>query len=183
MNATRFSASLVVLAVLVGCAQSPRSDQPSVTTTPSSQTAEPAVTPVAVQTAAIADRAVFWQQLTQRFDRPPFALDYLHRGRGQLVATYDGDLAPYVACGGSIGVAQPAGAGIQRLRSRVIVRVAEGSAGSASVSTDAVHVVSLSSSASRAPDIATVRADAPVRIGDGRYCWSTGAMERLALAQ
>jgi hypothetical protein len=183
MNAIRFGASLVVLMVLAGCAQAPWADDPPPAPVASSQPAAGAATPAAVQTTGIADRAAFWRQLTQRFDRPPFALDYLHRGRGQIVATYDGDLGPYVACGGSIGVAQPAGAGIQRLQSRVVVRVAEGNAGGASVATDTIHVVSLRRSASRAPDVVTVRADAPATTKDGRYCWSTGAMERLALAQ
>jgi uncharacterized lipoprotein len=184
MNATRFSASVVFLAVLVGCAQAPRSEQPApAATVSSSQAAEPAVTPAAVQMTAIADRAAFWRQLTQRLDRPPFTLDYLHRGRGQVVATYDGELGPYVACGSSVGVAQPAAAGAQRLQSRVIVRVVKGSGGSSSVATDTIHVVSLGGSASQGPDIVTVRADAPARTRDGRYCWSTGAMERLTLAQ
>jgi hypothetical protein len=183
MNAIRFGASLVVLMALAGCAQAPWADDPPPAPVASSQPAAGAATPAAVQTAGIADREAFWRQLTQRFDRPPFTLDYLHRGRGQIVATYDGEFGPYVACGGSIGVAQPAGAGVQRLQSRVVVRVAEGSAGGASVAADTIHVVSLSRSASRAPDIVTVRADAPAPTKDGRYCWSTGAMERLALAQ
>jgi len=184
MNVARFRALLVVVAVLVGCAPAPRPNQPpAATTASSSQAAASAVTPNAVQTASTSDRAAFWRQLTQRLDRPPFALDYLHRGRGQIVATYDGDFGPYVACGSAMGVAQPVLAGAQRLQSRLIIHITGGSNGSGSVFTDAIHVVSLSSPASGAPEVVTVRADAPARTRSGGYCWSTGTMERLALPQ
>lgn len=105
-----------------------------------------------------------------------------------MVASYDGDLGNYVACGESIGAASPPGrtSGTarridDRLRSRLIVRMAGGGNGPGSVSADAVHVVSLGRQASEPPVIVTVRPEAPARTEDGRYCWSTGAMERLAL--
>jgi len=177
----RLGVLMFVLVALAGCGQSPRSNEASATVAPSQPT-EPAATARAVQITPVSNRDAFWRQLTERLDRPPFALEYLHRGRGQIVATYDGDLGTYVACGGSIGVAQPAGAGTEHLQSRVLIYVVEGSDGSANVSTNVIHVVSLRQSASRAADFIAVRADAPARTGDGRYCWSTGAMERLALA-
>lgn len=177
MNATRFGASLAVLVVVGGCAQAPRSDQTAV----SSQPAEPAAVQAATQTSPIADRETFWRQLTQRFDRAPFALEYAHHQRGELVATYDGDLGTYVGCGDSVGVADAPGA--DRLKSRLVVRIAGQAGGASSVSTDTIHVVSLAPTTFGSAAVVTVRPDAPGQTEDGRYCWSTGAMERLAQAQ
>ncbi len=123
------------------------------------------------------------RDLTARFDRGPFTIDHLDRDRGEMVVTYAGQLANYVACGdavGSVGLAPAAIDSTDRLNSRMIIRLADGSGGSTRVSVDTIHIVSLRNPASQSLDVLNLRLDDPATTSSGDYCWSTGEMERLA---
>lgn len=122
------------------------------------------------------------QRLTLRFDQGPFSIDRVDRTRGEMVVRYGGTLDRYVACGGSIGSvgAAPAANRPDRLDSRMIIRIAGAVGGATRIIVQAVHIVSLLQPTSRGLDVVEVRLDRPARTSDGRYCWSTGEMERLA---
>ncbi len=140
---------------------------------------------VPVETAAARDNAASLRYLVTRFERRRFAVTYLNRERGELVVTYVGGLGPYVVCGDWAGVNNPSptaavGNGPDRVSSRMVVRLGDGTGGPTSPSVDAVHVVSLARPVSATLNKVDVRLGQPARTGDGRYCWSTGEMERLA---
>jgi hypothetical protein len=134
-------------------------------------------------------RAQVLRTLAARFDQRPFAVDYVNQERGEMVVTYAGKLANFVACGDRAGVpiiVEPAAAlGYlsNRLDSRMIIRLEGGADKTTDISIDAIHVVSIAYPRSQAQNIVDVRLDQPARTGDGRYCWSTGEMERIAQLQ
>jgi len=142
---------------------------------------------VAVKPSSANDNAETWRKLTTRFDHPPFAVEYVDRKRGQMVVTYSGYLGTFVACGDAIGAAKASlesgSVARNQLNSRMIIHLANGNGGSTSLSVDAIHIVALDRLTSRSPDVVNVRLDTPARTSDGRYCWSTGEMERLARLQ
>jgi uncharacterized lipoprotein len=180
MYGVRLGALASFLLVLSGCATTPQ-ERGREAAAASALTAEPNVTKSVTQSAAVANAGASWRELVQRFDRPPFRVDYLHRQRGEMVVRYAGGLGDYVACGKTIGSGALESQAADRLNSRMMVRLVEASDGSASVSVDAVHVVSLKQSEAARPLMVVVRAHNPAITGDGRYCWSTESMERLAL--
>jgi hypothetical protein len=147
---------------------------------------EPATTKPAAAFTPAKSRADILRDLNARFSRAPFKVEHLDRNQGQMVVTYDGTLAGYVACGQTIGavagtqMAEATSNNSDHLNSRIIIRLVGGDDGSTSISADALHVVSMMQRASRTPSVVDVRLDKPARTGDGGYCWSTGAMERLA---
>jgi hypothetical protein len=166
--------------------------KPSVTApTPPSQQA--AVLPAAQPDAATAtDNAASsakgiedsWRKLLAQFGQSPFRLNYRDRARGAMVVTYSGYLGRFIACGDAVGVAidsiETGGAARDQLNSRMIIQLSRGAGGTTNLSVDAIHIVALTTPASRSPDVVSVRLDEPARASDGRYCWSTGEMERLA---
>jgi hypothetical protein len=103
-----------------------------------------------------------------------------------MVVSYSGTPDRFVACGGAIGSvgAAPAanrpGGAADRLDSRMIIRIAGAVGGATRIVGQVVHIVSLVQPISRGLDVVEVRLDRPARTSDGRYCWSTGEMERLA---
>jgi hypothetical protein len=103
-----------------------------------------------------------------------------------MVVTYAGKPANFVACGDKAGltvIAEPEAAlGYlsNRLDSRMVIRLEGGADKTTDISVDAIHVVSIGYPGSRVQNIVDVRLDQPARTGDGRYCWSTGEMERIA---
>ena len=137
------------------------------------------------KTSSANDITDILRKLTARFERWPFQVNYSDRAREEMFVTYSGDLGRFVACGDAIGVPnaslETGGASRAKLNSRMIIHLAE-NAGSTSRSIDALHIVTLSPT-SRSPDLVNVRLDKPARTIDGRYCWSTGEMERLARMQ
>lgn len=142
---------------------------------------------MAIRPSTANDKAETWRSLIARFDRRPFAVSYRDREQGEMVVNYVGNVGNFVACARSFGDAPPANAaasamdsGNDLLTTRMVIRLAEGTGGSTSISVDADHVVTLDHAMSHAPIVANVRLGGPTRTGDGRYCWSTGEMERLA---
>jgi len=150
---------------------------------------EPGPVAPAAKPAPAKSRADVLRSLTVRFGQRPFAVDHLDRERGEVVVTYDGRVADFVACGdtlGSPGIAEPAAALghlSNHLNSRMIIRLTSGTDGTTGISVDALHVVSIGPVTSQAQNIVDVRLKKPARTSDGRYCWSTGEMERIAQLQ
>jgi hypothetical protein len=130
------------------------------------------------------DMADIWRKLMARFGQRPFQVNYSDHTRWEMVVTYSGYLDRFVACGDAVGVAnaslESGGSARDQLNSRMLIHLANGNAGSPDLSVDAIHIVALSQPTSRSPDVVNVRLDKPARASDGRYCWSTGEMERLA---
>ena len=147
---------------------------------------EPSAGTSAARPAPPESRAEILRTLAARFDQRPFAVDYVNRERGEMVVTYAGKLANFVGCGDRAGltvIAEPEAAlGYlsNRLDSRMIIRLEGGADKTTDISVDAIHVVSIGYPGSQAQNIVDVRLDQPTQTGDGRYCWSTGEMERIA---
>jgi hypothetical protein len=147
---------------------------------------EPSAGTPAAKPTPLRSRAEVLRRLATRFEQRPFAVDYLNQERGEMVVTYEGKPATFVACGdrlGSPAIAEPAAARghlSNRLNSRMIIRLEGGGDNTTDISVDAIHVVSIGYAGSQAQNIVDVRLDQPARTGDGRYCWSTGEMERIA---
>lgn len=147
---------------------------------------EPSAGTPAAKPAPLKSMAEVLRRLAARFDQRPFAVDYLNQERGEMVVTYEGKPANFVACGdrlGSPAIAEPAAARghlSNRLNSRMIIRLEGGADNTTDISVDAIHVVSIGHAGSQGQNIVDIRLKQPARTGDGRYCWSTGEMERIA---
>jgi hypothetical protein len=148
--------------------------------------APPSTAAPIIQPAPGKSKADILRSLRARFDQRPFKVDHFDRERGEMVVTYEGALANFVACGDVLGTAvivEPAAALTHlsnRLNSRMIIRLKNGDSGTPNIAVDALHVVSIGGAKSQGQNIADVRLEQPARTGDGRYCWSTGEMERIA---
>jgi hypothetical protein len=181
-----------------GAAMSPQNIAvaPLPTTPPATAPAAPlaaaeVVVPVSPEPALAArpgvepdDRAL--QELVERFDRGPFSVDHVDRRARQLVVTYAGKPGRFVICGDSFdsvgagGLTAVSGDAADRVSSRIDIRVVDANGGPARVFADTLHVVMLRQPLSRQIEVLDVRLRQPARTSDGRTCWSTGEMERLA---
>jgi hypothetical protein len=122
-----------------------------------------------------------FRRLAARFAGPPFRVERVDPRRPELIIAYSGGLGRYVMCGEAVGMPNPNGSA--RLNSRLVVRLADGASGSAGLSVDASHIVSLSGRAPGSLDLLNVSPGKPARAQNGEYCWSTGEMERLVRMQ
>jgi hypothetical protein len=138
-------------------------------------------------TTAMVDaaRPQVWSNLTKQFSQGRFKIEQTDETQAKLVVKYTGTARPYIECAGSRTVAGKTEMGKPdtspgNLETRLLIRLEEARNNKTRIHLATRHVLKHKDEAIKDSIVIEDRSVSP--LGDGRVCWSTGTLERSALA-